>query len=148
MHGEPRNGYSRGAQRVFAMLLLAMVTLTPACSAICQAQTCQLPQMSQRDSSCHHADNMASDHALGLGAALSSCGLRDLLFVLPVSADNLQMKFARARWIDSFSLFNNASTIASRSPGPGLPRDAGPALRSRKLTAPAFSFDSFLSLRI
>ena len=147
MHGEPRNGYLRGAQRFFAMLL-AILILTPACSAICQARTCQLPQMSQRDSSCHHADNMTSDHALGLAAAPSSCGLRDLLFVLPVSPDNLQMKFARARWIDSFSLFNDAYTIASRSSGPGLPRDAGPAHRMRKLTVPAFSFDSFLSLRI
>ena len=129
------------------MLLLAMVILTPACSAICQAQTCQLPQMSQRDSSCHHPDKMASDHALGVGAALSSCGLRDLLFVLPVSADNLQMKFVRARWIDSFSLFNDAYTIASHSSGPGLQRDAG-AASNAQTHGTNISFDSFLSLRI
>ena len=91
---------------------------------------------------------MASDHSPGVKAAVQSCGQRDLVFVLPVTSENLQMKFARAHWRDALGLFNEVSTIGSRSAAPGPAKDARDREPLRDLSIQHVSYVSFPDLRI
>jgi len=109
---------------------------------------CNLAQTAGPASNCHQADQMASDHSLGVRAAVQSCGQRDLIFVLPVASENLQMKFARAHCSDALAVFNEFLTIASRRLEPGLAKDARAKQQLRDLSVRQVLYVTFPDLRI
>jgi hypothetical protein len=80
----------RGGCKIVAVALLIVLTLTPICSSICQAQSCQQPRTTAKNSGCHHVENMGNEGLAALTAASAPCGAREVLLALPEATDNLR----------------------------------------------------------
>jgi hypothetical protein len=68
--------------RGLAALAILVFVLSPACSLICQTQTCHPPAAADHTSGCNHPGD-ATPSSTQFAAAGKSCGLVDLLFALP-----------------------------------------------------------------
>jgi hypothetical protein len=137
----------RGGSRLLAAALLIVLMLTPICSSICQAQSCQQPQAAAKDSGCHHAESMGSDGSAALMAASLSCGARELWFALPEVTDTLRVSRATSAAPNADSWTAVTAISLPQSMPTHFSRTSGPALLQRTGATDRF-FDSFTILRI
>jgi hypothetical protein len=70
--------------RAFAAFAILVFLVAPACSLICQSQSCHTSESPERAANCHQSDG-AIPSTSAIKAATANCGSADLLFALPDS---------------------------------------------------------------
>ena len=134
----------RGSRALSGLLLLVLV-LTPACSLICQAQICQTSPTTRQDAGCHHEGMRAARQDAALIAAVSACGVQEVVFALPTPINKWQANETSDARLSPLFLSTNSSTLA-------LARcwktDRNPVGEFHRSIASPFSFDSFVFLRV
>jgi hypothetical protein len=139
--------FGRGSKALSGLLLLALV-LTPACSLICQAQVCQTSPTTKQDLGCHHKGIAAARQHAGLTAAVSGCGVQEVVFALPTPAN----KWNLSNWSAVRVVFDQPLPVNSSSEPcvrlGKLDTRTGRSGDFHRSIVSQFSFDFFVFLRV